>query len=271
MARKQDTTSTTETGSATHQLTRLIIVHGDKGGVGKSFVAQSVADYFLDAGAPVAVIDADTANPDVNRMFENAIPTTVANVRSEAGWMDVMDFVIKHPGYTIVMNTPAGIGNFMERDLTTFTTFLREQDFPIEMELWWTMNVNHDSVNLLDQAHQSYGKFFDRTRVICNLHFANGNKDPQGPFLLWNECPLRTRIERANGPTLYFPGLHIRVVQKVFAPAQIMPFSYAADAASGEVVGLETSERWKLQAWRGECKRLFDQAFDASTAQAIAA
>ena len=259
-----------QNGEASTGHSRFIIVHGDKGGVGKSFVAQALADYLLSQNEPVAIIDADTANPDVSRMFDKYVPCAQADVRSETGWMDVMDFVIKHRGSTIIMNTPAGIGEYMKADMTSFTEFLANQEIPVEMELWWTMNVQHDSVNLLSKANDAYGQFFKRLRVVCNLHFANGDKSAQGPFLLWNESTLRTSIEKNNGMTIFFPGLHVRVVQKLFTPGKIMPFSYAEDAATGEQVGLENSERWKLSQWRNDINKLMKPAFTQGSAAPVA-
>lgn len=252
------------------QATRFIIVHGDKGGVGKSMVAQAMADYLISLGVKVAIIESDTQNPDVARMYANSVPVAQTNVRSENGWMDVMDFVMKHPGHTIIMNTPAGIGEYMKADMTSFSNFLEGQDTPVEMELWWTMNVQHDSVNLLNEAYKSYGQFFARLRVVCNLHFSNGDKSTNGPFFLWNESPLRTQIEKKGGQTIHFPGLHLRVVSKLFAPGKIMPFSDAVDAVIGEVIGLEHSERWKLQQWIADCKKVFEPAFVASPVAAVA-
>lgn len=246
---------------AKREVTRFVIVHGDKGGVGKSMVAQAIADFLLARGDKVAVIDADTQNPDVSRMFGKSIPCAQANVRSENGWMDVMDFVVQHPGHTIIMNTPAGIGEYMKADMESFSSFLKDQDTPVEMELWWTMNIQHDSVNLLNEANNAYGTHFSRLRVVCNLHFANGDQSQQGPFFLWNESPLRTRIEKHNGMTIYFPGLHLRVVAKLFAPGKSIPFSDAADSALGEDVGLEQSERWKLGKWIKDVGLLMASAF----------
>lgn len=244
------------------ETTRFIIIHGDKGGVGKSFVAQAVADFLSNRDEKVAIIDADTRNPDVSRMFSASIPCIQANLRSGNGWMDVMDFVINHPGHTILMNTPAGIGEYMKADMESFVSFLKEQDAAVEMELWWTMNIQHDSVNLYQEAYKSYGHYFARQRVICNLHFANGDSSQQGPFFLWNESTLRTKIEKSGGKTIYFPGLHLRVVAKIFAPGVIMPFSEAMDAAVGETVGLQHSERWKLQEWLKNVSDRLAPAFD---------
>ncbi|HIH2745233.1 TPA: P-loop NTPase [Burkholderia lata] len=251
----------TQPAETSQPVSKFIVVHGDKGGVGKSMVAQALADNLMSSGVKVAIVEADTQNPDVARMFSNNMPVAQTNVRSENGWMDVMDFVMKHPGYTIIMNTPAGIGEYMKSDMESFANFLKAQDMPVEMELWWVMNVQHDSVNLLNEAYKVYGQFFARVRVVCNLHYAGGDKSPLGPFVLWYESPLKTQIEKKQGLTIFFPGLHIRVVAKVLDPRKIMPFSDAVDTVVGESVGLEHSERWKLQQWLLDCKKAFEPAF----------
>lgn len=251
-------TPSTET---TNQKSRFIVIHGDKGGVGKSMVAMALADYLMNSGAKVAIVEADTQNPDVSRMFGTNLPVAQTNVRSENGWMDVMDFVMKHPGHDIIMNTPAGIGEYMKSDMESFARFLKDQDVPVEMELWWVMNIQHDSVNLLNEAHKTYGQYFSRLRVVCNLHYAGGDSKSSGPFMLWLESPLKAKIENSQGITVFFPGLHIRVVAKVLDPRKIMPFSDAYDAVAGETVGLEHSERWKLKQWLTDCKTAFAPAF----------
>lgn len=242
--------------------TKIIFVLGDKGGVGKSMVSQAVADYLHGRGVQLAILEADTRNPDVGRMFEGEVPVAQANVRSDNGWMDVMDFVTSHVGHTIVINTPAGIGDYMANDLASFGKFFVDQGIPVELEMWWVMNIQHDSVNLLHEAYRSYGQHFKRIRVVCNLHFANGDSSEHGPFFLWHESPLRTEIEKRGGRTIYFPGLHLRVVKKLFDPEIIMPFSQASDAAIGEAVRLEVSERWKLQQWLSQCDAAFEPLFN---------
>ncbi len=241
--------------------TRIILVHGDKGGVGKSITAMALADYFLGGGGQVAVVDADTQNPDVSRMFDGSMPVAQVNLREENGWMDLTDFVTQHQGFTIILNTPAGIGEYMKTHLAEFAHYLQGLEQSAEIELWWTMNVHHDSVNLLSEAYKYYGMHFARIRVVCNLHFANGNASEDGPFLLWFNSPLRNQLEKKGGMTIAFPGLHIRVVAKMFAPGRSIPFSQAVDAVLGENLEFLPSERHKLQFWQVATKALFDSAF----------
>lgn len=258
--------------SAMQQKTRLLVVHGDKGGVGKSVVAQALIDYLALANGKVAVIDSDTANPDVSRMFADSVPSIRTNLRNENsnGWMDVVDFVMDHIGYTIVLNTPSGIGEAMKSEMASFATFLANQENPVEMELWWVMNIQHDSVNLLNAAYKNYGQYFSKIRVICNLFFTNGEKSEYGPYFLWHESPLKANIEKKNGSTLYLPALHGRIVAKIYDPEKIMPFSQAVDAVFGEVLELSTSERWKLQQWIADVNDMLSQALNEKPAVPLA-
>ncbi len=231
---------------AANQATRIIISHGDKGGVGKSMVASAIADYLHANGEMVAIIDADTRNPDVDRMFGKYLPCAKINLRSENGWMDLMDFVESHPGHSIVMSTPAGIGEYMYIDIPRLSDFLKELKTPAEMELWWTINRQTDSVNLLGDTYKSYGTCFDRIRVVCNLYHSMGDKTA---FTIWNESPLRPKLEKVGGMTIYFPELTQRVTDELAKPEKIMPFSYAVDVGLGEAAGLSGSVLFRLKDW----------------------
>lgn len=226
--------------------TRIILSHGDKGGVGKSMIAAAVADYLNCTGEQVVVIDADTRNPDVARMLSKDMTCAQMDLRAENGWMEAMDFIERHQGYTIVISTPAGIGESMGDDIPRFAAFLNELGTPVEMELWWTINLLPDAVNLLGDAYKNYGKYFTRIRVVRNLFHSMGDTKA---FIFWDESTLRPKLEKNGGLTINFPALHLRVMSKLFNPDRIMPFSHAIDASVGETVGLTSSERFKLKDW----------------------
>jgi hypothetical protein len=246
------------------QLTRIIISHGDKGGVGKSMVACALADFLLSTGEKVAIIDADTRNPDVDRMFSSHLPCAKINLRSEDGWIDFMEFIENHPGHSIVISTPSGIGEYMYEDIPRLSEFLKQLKFPAEMELWWTINRQTDSVNLLGDAYKSYGDAFTRIRVIANLYHAMGDKNA---FTQWNESPLRPRLEKSGGMTLYFPELTHRVTDVLFQPDKIMPFSVAVDVALGESAGLSGAVLFRLKEWLKNVDACFRPAFTQSVAK----
>jgi hypothetical protein len=226
---------------------------------------MTLIDYLTERGENVVVIEADTSNPDVARMFEKNLPCYHVDLSTENGWMDLMDAVIKHAGHTFVMSTPGGAGVHLKKHLPSFVSFLKQHKTPMSMELWWAMNPQHDSVNLLGEAIDNYGEHFAKVRVILNLHFSDNNASS---YFLWEESPLRTRLEKQGAVTLHLEGLHLRVVTKLFDPTRIMPFADAADAALGEKVGLSESERFKLSYWRDRQATLFGRAFPPVTTTA---
>lgn len=246
----------TSNSSGASKRFRFIFVHGDKGGVGKSVTAQAIADFLHEQGEKVAIIDADTQNPDVERMFNSKLPSIRISLRNEDGWMDVINFMMKNPGHNVVMNTPAGIGENIKTEIPMLAAFLAKEDVNMDLELWWVMNLRHDSVNLLDRAISEYGKYFARTRVVCNMHFGEQHK-----FILWNESPMRAKLENSGGMTIYLPAIHVRVTNKLFDPQKIMPFSEAFDLVTGESIGFEHSERFKLEYWYREMSECMAPAF----------
>lgn len=242
---------------------RFIVSHGDKGGVGKSMIAQSIADFLYAKGSKVAVIEADTQNPDVERMFAGlGLPTLRTDLRNETGWMEIVDFVDNHPGYHFVLSTPAGIGDHMKNDIPMLARFLNDREVPVELELWWTLNLLPDSMNLFHRAYESYGKYFKRTRMVRNLFHGNANE-----FIFFNESSLPQKIAKdGNGIIIDFPALHLRVVKNIFDPEKIMPFSSAVDASLGESVGLTKSEQYKLIDWHTNVSACLAPAFEESQA-----
>lgn len=235
------------------------IVSGDKGGVGKSFTALALIDYLSTVkGGEVVVFEADKSNPDVARMYKDSIKCVYVDLTTENGWMDLMDTVAAHPKASFVLSTPAGIGTYMKLHLPGFKQFIAARKVELDMVLWWVMNPQHDSVNLLAEACNSYGTHFDKVRVVCNTHFSDGNKEA---FFLWNDSPLRYKMEKEGTVTLYLPGLSLRVVAKLFHPQKIMPLADAIDIALGEKIGFTESERHKLALWRASVADILDPAF----------
>jgi hypothetical protein len=53
------------------QATKIHLIDGEKGGVGKSLFARVLIQYFLDKNFPFFAVDTDRSNPDVSRIYEN--------------------------------------------------------------------------------------------------------------------------------------------------------------------------------------------------------
>lgn len=248
MASKVDENKVVVSAEAVLPVTRFVLVHGDKGGVGKSTAASVLADSLMSSGVKVAIIDADTRNPDVIRMFQEAdCPRIALNLRAADGWMDAMDFVYQHPGYTFVLSMPAGIGESMQTEFSDFVRFLKNFQTggrKVELIMWWVINLFSDSINLLARALTLHQGQFDQLVVVRNLAFG-----PPEQFILWEESPLKSELGKKGVLTVNLPALHLRVMKKLMDPDTMMPFSMAMDPVMCEQAGFMPSEAFKLRNW----------------------
>lgn len=230
--------------------TTVCIFGGNKGGVGKSTSSRAFVDMCLTAGVPVAVLDADTENPDVHRMFKDATPSLEVNLKREdgSGWMDAMDFIAEHPGRVIVMSTPAGIGDSMNKEFKEFCDFLSSVTPKPKLLLFWVMGPSVDSINLLAHAIPHIGGLVDQI-IPVRHHGAAG--DPS-QFGIWNDSSLCKDLTRKGWPTRDMPALHVRVfsrLQELEGKGDCVPYRDAMMNAAA--IGLSASERSKLASYQG--------------------
>ncbi|WP_205182599.1 hypothetical protein [Burkholderia sp. LMG 13014] len=221
---------------------QVFLIHGDKGGVGKSFFHHTFVDRALAGGVPMAVIEADTRNPDAIRVFEGLTDCQTINLRRDDGWMDVIDFIKQHPRQHVAVSLPAGIGESMKKEFTDFCRFLKTKVPGAKIVLVWLINLFPDSVNLLYETWREIGEHVSKVVVVRNLIF--GGEDQ---FFVWNESPLKADLEgRGVLTTVSLPALHLRVTTKLFAdPESAMPMTQAA--ANPGAFSFLPSEQFKLE------------------------
>lgn len=233
----------------------VILFHGDKGGVGKSWMCSVFADWMVKKQLPSALVDGDTRNPDVSRMFGDSIPVNNANLRGHDGWMDLTDFMMAHRDKAIIISMPAGIGGEFRQEAGRFCQVVEMLNRPLVM--FWVINRLPDSVNLLGEAMSVLGDKLQRKFVVKNLFFGDSGK-----FTRWDNSETRKRFERSGGQTINLTELQERAVDKLFADNDnIMPFSAAVVPMSDAQASphqLTPSENLELICWLQENHKTLD-------------
>jgi hypothetical protein len=228
----------------------IILVDGDKGGVGKSWASCTILDWLLKLGTKVAAVDADTRNADVHRMFKGTMPVLHANLREHTGWMDVLDFLVENPEAIVVISLPAGIGDTMKKEAPSFIQSIKM--LKRDLGLVWVMNRQADSVNLLNQALTHIGKALSFKVAVKNLMYGDSER-----FIRWDTSQTKKKFEESGGVTIDITELHERTVDKLTGDATgqadvIMPFSQAVmpvHDTTGSVHKLTPSENMELINW----------------------
>ncbi|WP_281969127.1 division plane positioning ATPase MipZ [Roseovarius nanhaiticus] len=87
---------------------KLILVHGDKGGSGKTHTAHLTAAILRQVGHPVTLVDGDAKNPGVHRYFDNKPdPVLRINARKPEGIDALIDAFLEAPA-DVLVDLPAG-------------------------------------------------------------------------------------------------------------------------------------------------------------------
>ena len=77
------------------QKKRIVFVTGDKGGVGKSFLARTLLQFYLDAKLPVRAFDIDPVNPNLAQYYPEY--TTELNIDKPGELDAIRNDVEEHP------------------------------------------------------------------------------------------------------------------------------------------------------------------------------
>ncbi|HTP30381.1 MAG TPA: P-loop NTPase, partial [Anaeromyxobacteraceae bacterium] len=174
----------------------IFIVGGGKGGVGKSIVAMTLADYLLEKGEEVLLIESDTSNPDVAKAYRDRTATAIVNLDEADGWIELVNLCEKHSNSAVVINTAArnhdGVANY---GMTLSSTLA---DLKRRAVALWLINRQRDSLELLN-------KFLDAL-PNCELHVVrNSFFGDEWKFELYNASKAKATVEARGGKTLTFP------------------------------------------------------------------
>lgn len=210
------------------------IIDGDKGGVGKSFVARVVADYLIDTtpGGKLVVVDCDPSNADVvggNGFYEHEVvgETEVIGmlspVQDQEGWFNTVDKAtqLSSSDTNFVFSLPAAAGLYID------DAVLSMFELVAPVQTVWVMGKDASSVDQLNERINRAPAFYERGLIALNEHHGPLSR---GTFDLWLGDPLRQGIVGPDGwSEITVPGLNPFVTKLIGN----MPFHRAVALSGG--------------------------------------
>lgn len=161
----------------------LVLVHGDKGGVGKSFTAKILLDILYNPGDDViALLDCDSRNPDVSYIYEDKIPTGKFDLSEGDGWAKMVDWIQNIDRNIIIASLPAQVGKSADEFGGIFSEAM--QSIGVSLNIIWMLDPGRDSVMLLENCFKQrwpYNRFFVVRNTFLGMEFdiwnASGAKE----------------------------------------------------------------------------------------------
>jgi CobQ/CobB/MinD/ParA nucleotide binding domain len=220
----------------------VFFVHGDKGGVGKSFLAAVLVEYLCERTGAVAVVDADMRNADLHAVFSGGdIPTLSTDLREEDGWIEFAAFLESAPQKDIVVSLPAGIGDEVTQNRDFFRDAL--QGLRRSLVVFWVLNRSPHSVALLRPFMDHYADTARAMVAVRNCFFGAPER-----FARWNAAKTREAFLGAGGLEMDLDDLNDAVADATFLHLPPRRFS---DTAALNYAQRLVLRRWLNRAYAG--------------------
>jgi len=143
---------------------RIHLIRGDKGGVGKSFVARTFIQHYLDHDYPFIPIEADRYNPDVANRYQQVdfqfaiFSDDWQQTRAD----DIVEFAKQR---SVIISLPSQVGrplgSWLEDALDT------AQRYGIQFVYWFISSGSYESLDLFKQELTRHGQHIPFV-LVCN-------------------------------------------------------------------------------------------------------
>ncbi len=225
---------------ATPTVSKIHLIGGEKGGVGKSMLARLLAQYFIDREVPFTAFDTDRSHATLSRFYgEYALPALVD--RYEA--LDrIVETAIEQPGSRVLVDLAAQTHEPLVRWMDESGVLDMADLSGLAMCYWHVMDAGRDSVDLLARLLERFGQ---RVHYVLVLNQLRGED-----FGQLERSGLLDRAQGLGAQTITLKRLHDAVVTKIDA----RNCNFAAARASGgglagDGPGLGLMERQRLKLW----------------------
>jgi hypothetical protein len=223
----------------TPAVSKIHLIGGEKGGVGKSMVSRLLAQYFIDHQQPFIGFDTDRSHGSLLRFYaEYASPVLVD--RYEA--LDrIVESAVEQPGRRVLVDLAAQTQEPLVKWMDESGVLDMADLAGLKLHYWHVMDSGRDSVDLLTKLLERFGQ---RVHYVLVLNELRGDD--------FGQLERSGQLERALGlgaRVIHLRRLHDAVVQKI--DARNASFWAARHQTGTDGPGLGLMERQRLKLWLG--------------------
>ncbi len=221
-------------------VSKIHLVGGEKGGVGKSMLSRLLSQYFLDHGLPFTAFDTDRSHATLSRFYgEHAQPAVVD--RYEA--LDrIIETAVEQPGHRVLVDLAAQTHEPLVRWIDESGVLDMADLSGLGLYYWHVMDAGRDSVDLLARLLDRFGQ---RVRYVLVLNQLRGDD-----FGQLERSGLLDRAAGLGASTVTIKRLHDAVVTKIDARnCSFWAARNSGGGLSGDGPGLGLMERQRLKLW----------------------
>lgn len=227
---------------------RVHLIGGEKGGVGKSMVARLLAQYFIDHNLPFLGFDTDRSHGALMRFYAGYASPVLVD-RYEA--LDtIIESSIEHPGRRVLVDLAAQTQEPLVKWMDESGVLDLADVSGLAIHYWHVMDSGRDSVDLLKKLLDRFGH---RLQYVLVRNQLRGDD-----FSQLEQSGEQARALGLGASIVDIKHLHDGVVQKIDAGNASFWAAKNGSNTIGARLGL--MERQRLKLWMNHAYAAFDSA-----------
>jgi hypothetical protein len=202
---QQVTTDTETVENKTDATGRIVIITGDKGGVGKSTFARGLLHLYINKQLKYLAYDSDHRNAQLYRHYDSAQPgVKLLDIFTRGGADDLLIDLEKELPPLVLVDLPAQSGLFFENFEKDLGVFDAVKGLGYRVTMVSVLSRVKDSVNILRILHIYCGDRVDYV-VVKNLFHGEADK-----FERYDSSDTRTKLLDAGAVEIKMPDLFFK-------------------------------------------------------------
>jgi hypothetical protein len=223
----------------TTNASKIHLIGGEKGGVGKSMMSRLLAQYFIDHSVPFVGFDTDRSHGSLLRFYADyAAPVLVDRYETLDA---IFEAAVNEPGRRVLVDLAAQTDEPLVRWMDESGVLDLADVSGVAIHYWHVMDSGKDSVDLLKRLLDRFGK---RLRYVLVRNHLRGDD-----FSQLERSGEQERAVELGARPIDLKKLHESVVQKIDGANASF---WAARNTSGKEApgpGLGLMERQRFKLW----------------------
>ena len=133
------------------------LIDGEKGGVGKSFVAKTMVQYAIDREIEFTAVETDRSNPDVANIYGNIVKRAILSENEkQAHKADrIFDLALSKP---LIVSLPSQVHKPLRTWIENNDLLEVGKNYEVYFQKWFVSNGEFDSIKLFIKSLNYYGE-----------------------------------------------------------------------------------------------------------------
>lgn len=217
---------------------KIHLIGGEKGGVGKSMVSRLLAQYFIDRQLPFVGFDTDRSHGALLRFYADYASPALID-RYEA--LDqIIEAAVAEPGRRVLVDLAAQTDEPLVKWMDESGVLEMAAEAGFTLTYWHVMDAGRDSVDLLKRLLDRFG---DRLNYVLVRNQLRGDD-----FSLLEQSGQQARAVALGAQVVNLKHLQDAVVHKIDARDSSFWAAASGTATQGPVLGM--MERQRLKMWQ---------------------